>query len=176
LNIRRLGIIAVVLAVSIFGVELALSVLRERSISINVRAEGTPPSVASAAVEGDAPPAPGEAQSDVGSLLVSPQGAVVVDIVWRYRIGPRFPITTLRAEVADGEGQIVAAEQFTIDCAGSGSMQCDGEMPLILRFGVRDGEGEAGAWPVGAFTLRVMRTYAGIAPTTLVDRPVIVAE
>lgn len=176
LNVRRLGIIAAVLAVSIFGVELTLSVLRQRSIDITVRADGPTPSAARSAVEGSATPAPGEAQSDVGSLLVSPEGAVVVEVAWRYRIGPRFPVTVLRAEITDGAGQIVAAEEFTIDCDGAGSLQCDGEKPLNLRFGAQGGAGDARPWPVGAYTLRVTRAYAGIAPTTLVDRPVVVAQ
>lgn len=176
LNVRRLGMIAAVLAVSIFGVELTLSVLRQRSIDINVRAEGPPPSVSGAAVEGVAAPAPGEARSDAGSLLVSPGGAVVVDVAWRYRIGPRFPVTTLRAEITDSAGRIIAAGQFTIDCEGAGSLQCEGQQPLSLRFGAQDGGGESGPWPIGAYTLRVTRAYAGIAPMTLVDRPVIVAE
>lgn len=176
MNIRRLGIIAAVLAVSILGAELTLSVLRQRDIDIAVRLDGPPPRAANAAVEGETTPAPGDEQSAVGSLLVSPEAAVVVDITWRYRIGPRFPITTLRAEISDGAGEIVSADEFTIDCASADSLQCDGAEPLTLRFGALDGEGEAAAWPIGAYTLRVTRAFAGIAPATLVDRPVIVAE
>ncbi len=179
MSVRRLAIIAVVLAVSIFGVELVLSVLRQRTLDVVVRVEGPPPSVASEAVVGSPTPVPGEPASAVGSLLVSPQGIVIVDVAWRYRIGPRFPITILRAEISDSLGAVVASDELTINCDAAGSLQCDGDHPLALRFGNLDvGEGgdAASLWPVGEYRLRVTRSFAGISPATLVDRPVIVAE
>ncbi|MCC7207676.1 MAG: hypothetical protein IT323_10230 [Anaerolineae bacterium] len=179
MSVRRLAIIAVVLAVSIFGIELGLSVLRQRTIDVVVRVEGPPSSVASEAVAGNATPMPGEPASAVGSLLVSPPGIVIVDVAWRYRIGPRFPVTTLRAEISDGAGVVVASDELTITCETAGSLQCDGDQPLTLRFGSLDagaGGDTASLWPVGEYTLRVTRAFAGISPATLVNRPVIVAE
>jgi len=100
---------------------------------------------------------------------------LVTTIQWTYRIGPRFPVTTIRAAVQDESGKTVAATSHTIQC-GSDALSCVGDTPLALTFGVVDGAGTATQWPIGRYTVTVTRTYAGVenAPSVLTARPLTV--
>ena len=162
---KRLGLYVFLIAAVIISVELALSVLRQRTIDIHIRVEGAPPAGAAASMAGGA---------DEGTLIVGTTATVVVDLDWTYRIGPRFPITIIRAEVQDANGEVVAETEYTIDCSLAGSLQCDGSHPLILAF---DAPNDTRApWPVGNYALHVTRAYVGIAPIELVTRQMQVAN
>jgi hypothetical protein len=94
---------------------------------------------------------------------MAPDGTVLVDVIWTYRIGPRFPDTLIRAEIVNSSGQAVASSAYNITCNPADSMQCEGKTSLALRFGEKDGAGAPAPWPTGEYTLHVTRAYAGLA-------------
>lgn len=167
LDPKRAGLIAFLLITFILILEITLSALRNRTIEIAFRVEGEIPQAAAAP---NATPAPGQAPAqDV--LFLAPSSALVTTVQWTYRIGPRFPVTTIRATVQDEGGNTVAAASHTIQC-GADALSCVGDTPLALAFGVIDGAGSAAQWPIGRYTVTVTRTYSGVenSPALLTER------
>lgn len=169
---KRVGLWILLIAGGIFSVELTLSILRTRSVDAAIRIEGTAPVEVAPTGEsgGAAIPESGQAPA----LALAPDGSVLVDLTWTYRIGPRFPMTTLRAEAVDEGGQVVAAQTHTLDC-GSNTLDCSGSTMLRLRYGVTTEAGNAVPWPVGTYSIQVTRTDAGFKATPVLTRPVVVA-
>ena len=178
---KRLGLLALLFCLGVISIEGLLAILRQRTIILAFRTEGSQPTVVVATPQPGAPtitPSPEGAQPDdtnSGSILIATDGAVIIDVHWEYRIGPRFPVTIVQAQVHNTSGDIVAADKYTITC-GSDTMACTGERALTLRFGVRESTGTQATWPVGSYTLTVTRTFAGANTETLTERPLIVAE
>ncbi len=168
---KRAGLIAFVLIAFILTLEITLSALRNRTIEIVFHVEGEIPQVAAVP---EATPAPDQPTA-TEVLFIGPSSTLVTTIQWTYHIGPRFPVTTIRAAVQDESGKTVAATSHTIQC-GSDALSCVGDTPLALTFGVVDGAGTATQWPIGRYTVTVTRTYAGVenAPSVLTARPLTV--
>lgn len=172
---KRAGLLLVIACAGILGIELALSVLRQRVIAVEVRPEGPLPAVEVQTQPGNGAAIPEVGAEGVGSVRIAPEGGVSVDITWTYRIGPRFPVTTIRAEIVDDQGQTVASEAYTFECVGD-SLNCAGQRAFTLRYGVREGQGAAQPWPVGSYSLQVTRTYQGARAERLTVRPVQVID
>src|SRR4051794_6850577 len=160
-----LGLLVVVLIALVFGTESILAVLRQRNLEVTVQlvdAQG----VASTSEATDAAPQAAPANgtpapiSTLGTLPAD--GSVVVNAKWDYRIGPRFPQTTVRAQVTDSTGVVVASDEYSFDCASSDSMQCNGSQRLTLNFGVKNKAGTRSNWPAGGYNLIVTRAYADL--------------
>jgi hypothetical protein len=167
-TIKRLGLAVVVVGMLVFGAEGILSVLRQRTIDVIVQVADSASATPAATREPSSP----EAQPRV--LTISPLGGVEILVRWDYRIGPRFPITIIRAEALDSNQQVVASDTFKIDC-GNATLACRGEHPLALYFRVKDSQGQRGLWPLGDYVLRVTRAYADLSPAVLKTQPFQVA-
>jgi hypothetical protein len=148
----------------IFAVELGLSLFRVRMVTATVRAEGPAP----AGLERPAGQPTPEAETG-GSVRISPEGYVVVDAAWQYRIGPRFPTTTVRAQITDEAGTVVASDAHTFTCEGD-TLNCTGNHTFSLRYGLQDGAGSAQTWPVGTYTVQVTRANTDRTSAVVVAR------
>jgi hypothetical protein len=169
-TIKRLGLAVVVVGVLVFGAEGILSLLRQRNIDVIVQVADS--TAASATPAATSELSSSEAKPHV--LAISPPGGVEILVRWNYRIGPRFPITVVRAEALDNNQQIVASDTFTIDC-GNATLDCSGEHSLALYFRVKDSQGQRGLWPLGDYVLRITRAYADLSPAVLKTQPFEVA-
>lgn len=167
---KRLGLAVVIVGVLVFGVEGILSLLRQRTIDVIVQVENS--SSANATPAATREPSSSAPQPRV--LTISPLDGVEILVKWNYRIGPRFPITIVRAEALDDKQQIVASDTFRIDC-GNETLDCSGERPLALYFRVKESQGQRGLWPLGNYVLRVTRAYADLNATLLKTQPFEVA-
>jgi hypothetical protein len=108
-------------------------------------------------------------------------GRVLVDIVWNYRIGPRFPATTVRAVAMNKDQQVVAAATQTFDC-GSEPLNCTGKLSLMLTYGTLTGTPApdttpippGSAWPVGSYNVVVTRAFTGLASVEVTRQSILV--
>lgn len=174
---KRIALLVVVVIIGAVGVELALNLLRQRSLEIQVRAEGTQPTLPQSTSEGD----PGSASngapqdsSELGTVFLSTESALVVDVIWNYRIGPRFPKTVIRVEVQDKTGQVVAADGYTIECVQENALECSGKQSLALHFKAQDDAEAQSQWQLGEYNLKVTRAYATLKPEVILTRPLVV--
>jgi hypothetical protein len=168
---KRLGIAAVLIAGLVIGIEGMLTLLRQWNVAAKIEAHNplSPSAAATAtAVAAALSPEAAAALAD-STLMLGPDGTVVVQVNWDYRIGPRFPTTIVQAEALDASSKIVASTKYTIDC-GSSSLQCDGATPISLEYGVIDTKGTRSAWPPGTYTIRVTRAYVGYSPKVVSER------
>jgi len=184
MSFKRAGLLAAILFILIIGIEGTLSLVRQRNLYFEFRTEGTQPALAGlpTATPGPSPVPGGNTAAGTsnapaaGSIIISTDGAVLIDMSWDYRIGPRFPITRVRAQVATKVGDPVASGVFTIDC-GTETLSCKGNHTFSLRFGLVDGQpapSEQKPWPVGEYVLRLTRDEGLME--ILAERPVIVAQ
>ncbi len=171
---KRLGLIAAIMAVLVFGTEGILSLLRQRNIDVTLQVETSlplaTPDATQQAAGGPATPA---AQGANSTLVIDPNGRVLVAVRWDYKIRPTFPHTLIRAEALDQSGNIVASDKYAIDC-GSASLNCSGSTSLALAFGVQEQNGVKTAWPAGPYTVQVTRAFTELNTTILVRRPLTV--
>jgi hypothetical protein len=163
---KRVGLFLFVLCAGILGIELALSVLRQRNIGLDIRAEGPRPAINTSAQPSNGQATPEAASAPGGSVYITPEGSVVVDVTWSYRIGPRFPLTTVRADIVDDKGEAVSSAAHTFECGGD-TLVCEGKQALTLQYGEKDGQGAAQPWPVGTYALHVVRIYPSDKPEGL---------
>jgi hypothetical protein len=172
---KRLGLLAVVLIGGVFVLELTLSALRLREVAVSFVVLGGPE--AAAATPGAATPTPDEAAAASTTLRLLPESALSVRVRWNYRIGPTFPVTRVRAALFDKDGELVAAAEYDINCAGN-SLNCTGEDALNLNFQTLHSGQEMVpmTWPVGNYRLVVARSYRSQAETVLGERTVVVSR
>lgn len=177
---KRIGLVAFGLFVLIFGIEGFLSLTRQRNLYLDFRVEGRQP--APAMTPGPTPtPSPNGGNVGVGSIVMASDGALLIDLTWDYRIGPRFPVTEIRAEIVTSGGDSLASDVFTINC-GAQSLSCEGKQGMALRYMQFTGTPPATtpttkqAWPVGSYTLRVWRTYIGTAAQSIAERVIVVVN
>lgn len=170
---KRLGIAAILVAGLVIGIEGTLTLLRQWNVAatIEVQDSQSPTVSATATAIAALPTADGAGPAaNSSTLLIGPEGTLLVRVNWDYRIGPRFPTTVVQAEVLDGQSKIVSSSKHSIDCSSS-SLQCDGTVPMSLEFGVVDKKGTRSAWPPGEYTIRVTRSYIGYSPKVITERP-----
>ncbi len=169
MKIRILSIAVIVVAVAIFVVEGTLAQLRQRNLDVTFEITDTQGKVTATIV------APSGAQTATivpGVLIFKPDNSLRAHIAWDYRIGPRFQVTIVHAEVVrNGTGEVVAADDYTIDC-GSAPLECHGSTMLLLDFAVKGDKGTRAPWPAGDYTLRVTRTYVGFSPMLLASQAI----
>lgn len=167
---KRAGLIAFGLVALILVIEVTLSALRVRAIDISFRVDGERPPTAAQ----NPTPAPDQ-PTGPETLYLAPSSDLVMEVRWTYTIGPRFPVTTIRAEMHDDAGKMVSAASHVITC-GESALQCEGDTPVTLAFGVVNGAGQDAQWPVGRYTVTVTRAYAGVSgsPVQLVQRSIAV--
>ncbi len=166
-----LGCFTVVVIVCIFSIEGTLALLRQRNVeatleiqnAAGVTATPTPEPTPGGAAQST--PAPG---SNVLTMAVDE--TLVVHVHWDYRIGPRFPDTTIQAIAQDSNNQIVASNSYMIQC-GAETINCSGDQRLPLNFGVKDSSGTAANWPAGTYTVVVTSAIADLKPTQLLATP-----
>jgi hypothetical protein len=164
---KRLGLAVIIMAGLVFGIEGVLTLLRQRNIYVVIQVQdkqqvqfATP----QATSEAGALPATPEAKSK--SLIMTPDGTLEVQVRWDYRIGPRFPVTVVRADVLNTNQDLVASESYTIDC-GIEALECNGNTPLLLNFGIKDKAGTRAPWPDGEYSVLVIRTFVGFKPSVI---------
>ena len=166
---KRLGLIAVLAGALVFGVEGVLSLLRQRNIDVTIQVESSLPMATPDATQESGVATP-RAQDTSSTLLIDPNGRVLVALRWDYKIGPTFPQTVIRAQALDQAGKIISSDKYTINC-GSASLGCSGSTSLSLDFGVMDKVGTKAAWPAGDYTVQVTRAFTELNTTILVRRP-----
>jgi hypothetical protein len=168
---KRLGIAAILVAGLVIGIEGTLTVLRQWNVAAKIEAHNPQsPSVSATATAIAASLSKEEATALASAtLVIGPDGTVLVRVNWDYRIGPRFPMTVVQVEALDQSSKIVALTKYTIDC-GTSSLQCDGTTPISLEHGVVDKKGTRSAWPPGDYTIRVTRAYVGYTPKVVSER------
>lgn len=173
--VKRIGLIFVVAVVAVIVIEGALSILRSRDITAIVSVDGPPvENLPTAEASAGATPDP----AAVTALIMSDKGNVLVEVGWVYRIGPKFARTLIRAEAINDKKEVVAAEEFTVDC-GTATLQCEGSTILTLNFGrltTATAEPVSGEWSAGEYTIRVTRAFAGLATAIVTEQTVIVFE
>jgi hypothetical protein len=174
--VRRLALIAVVLAALVFGVEGVLALLRQRNINVTIQVESSLPTPAPEATQPGSGATPA-ANDTTSTLIIDPDGRVLVAVRWDYKIGPTFPQTVMRAQAFDQLGKAVASNTYTIKC-GNASLGCSGAASLSLDFGVLDNVGTRAAWPAGDYTVQVTRAFTDLNTTVLLRRvlKVVVAQ
>ncbi|MBX3082766.1 MAG: hypothetical protein KF716_14095 [Anaerolineae bacterium] len=190
LDAKRGGLIALVLVILVLGIEGTLTLLRKRDVSASIAVVSLRPTATltpvGRALPSDATPDP----ATVG-LIMTDDGSVVVNIMWAYNIGPRFPQTILRAVALDKESQVVASASQFVDCSGS-TLDCNGNAVLTLRYGEMAPPDNAtthtpvptasatlstGHWPLGEYTVLVTRAYEGFSAVEVArDKIVVAAE
>jgi hypothetical protein len=161
---KRLGLVAIVVALLVVGIEGTLALLRQRTISVTITLKDSMSGTATPAPAGVATPDPAPT-----TLSLLSDGTVLAHVTWTYHIGPRFPLTNIRAVVFDEKQQPVAADTYKLDC-GSATIDCTGTAALSLNYGVQDKTGTRTLWPLGTYTLLVTRAYADLNATQLEQR------
>lgn len=170
---KRLGLILVLLVGLLLASEGTLAILRHWDVAVTFRADGliapadTPTPVATNMPGSAATPQATVSSAVSNDMLLKPGGTLYADIAWNYRIGPRFPKTTIRAEVLDADKTVVAMQQNAFMCDPSSSLQCSGNFTLTLKFGLKDQQGTSTDWLPGSYTLQVSRNYEGLTPVWL---------
>jgi hypothetical protein len=169
-----LGVLVVILIVLIFSIEGILAVFRQRNLSVTVELRDAQGIVATMAATGEptitTTSAAGTPQAIASLGSLPTDGALVVNINWNYLIGPRFPQTTVSAEVTDNIGVVVAWDTYVFQCGTGNSLECKGSSTLPLEFGVKNKQGIRTNWPAGSYTLQVRRAYADLKSTTVLTQ------
>jgi len=168
-----LGCFTVFVIVCIFAIEGTLALLRQRTVVASVEIQNaagltvtpTPQPTAEAGSNSS-----GSAQTTPASkstpLVLAADEILVVHVRWAYHIGPRFPDTSVAAVLQDSKGQVVATASYIIQC-GAETIDCNGDQPLPLKYGIKDGSGTAEIWPADTYTLDVSSAIADLKPTSL---------
>jgi hypothetical protein len=168
LSTRTLAIAAVVVGLLVFCSEVTLALVRSRSIDVTF---GT--GAGSASATPDVAATPDAAKSSV--LTIKAIEPLNVTVKWNYRIGPRFPVTVIRAEaISPSDNHIAASEEYTIDC-GAEALQCSGEHLFELHYGVKDKQGTPLPWPLGDYLVQVSQHYSNLQSSPLRSQPFKVA-
>src|SRR5436190_15398510 len=135
ISVRTLALAALAVTLLVVCSEVTLTLLRTRSIEVSFGVDAK--TAGPATPEAAATPDPGKAEV----LTIKPDGTITVEVKWNYRIGPRFPVTVVRAEaISPSDSNIASSKEFMIDC-GTEVMQCQGDQQLQLNFGVKDNQG-----------------------------------
>lgn len=171
---RRLVLGAVLLALIVFGSELALSTMRTRTLNVAYQAAlafsptPLPPEVPTPTPTRTPDPRKEEptATPTPEELYIAPGDAMIVNVRWDYRIGPRFQKVTVRASARNVERKDpVAVATAVIDC-GSEILACSGAAPIRLNYQVPDANSPDGIrevpWPVGDYTVTVEQSAGGL--------------
>ncbi len=173
MKIRILSIAVLVVALAIFVVEGTLAQLRQRTLAITIEitdAQGKITSTLVAPTSAETPTSAPDAAPRTVSM--KPDNSLRARVAWDYRIGPRFQVTVIHAEVSRNDtNEVVASDDYTIDC-GSAPLQCQGSTILLLDFAVKGDQGTRAPWPTGDYTLRVTRTYIGFKPVPVTSQPI----
>jgi hypothetical protein len=177
---------AVLIALVVFGSEVVLSGLRTRTIrvsySVDVRFTPTPiPAGIPTAIPSETPelgrPTPTITPTPT-FLFVAAGEAMVINVNWDYRIGPRFQKVIVRA-TAKLQDRQVAQSATTIDC-GSEIMQCSGTSQIALNYTVPDAASQSGVrivpWPAGDYTVLIEQSAGGLTYTRLAETSFRVVE
>jgi hypothetical protein len=164
MTIKRLGLPIALLIVAILSIEVLLTILRQREITVTFSAE----SAALAALPENTDPTAAETTTDEPLLTLTPDGKLSVTVAWSYQIGPRFPTTTVHAVVQSESGETVAERSLSITCANP--LGCSGSQVLDLSYGVRAEGDAAAAWQIGRYSVQVTRTYSGQQPIEITSR------
>jgi hypothetical protein len=173
MKIRILSIAAIGVALAIFVVEGTLAQLRQRNLEVTIEITDAQGKITTTLVAPSGAETPTAAPGAVPSVLtLKPDDSLRARVAWDYRIGPRFQITVVHAEVSRNDThEVVASDDYTIDC-GSAPLQCQGATILLLDFAVKGDQGTRAPWPTGDYTLRVTRTYVGFKPVPLTSQPI----
>jgi hypothetical protein len=164
---KRLGLIAFVMALLVFGTEGVLALLRQRTITVLVTLLDSQSPAATAAAANSSGPATPPAVSTLQTML--PDGTVLAQITWNYHIGPRFPVTNIHAVVLDNQQHPVASDAYQIDC-GADTIDCSGSYTLSLDYGILEKTGTHTLWPLGDYTLQITRAYGDLKATEIERR------
>lgn len=160
MSMKRTGLAVGLLVLFVLVVELILSGMRTREVTVSFRIENGPNT---------------QFVRDESALVLRPSSIFLVDVRWLYRIGPRFPQTEIRAEITTDEGVLIAENTFTIDC-GASAFDCSGVRPLDMAYGTLADKTTSERWPAGRYRLTVTRAYSGQAAVQIVERPITVLQ
>lgn len=179
LMVKRLGLLTVLAIIFVFSIEGILTLLRQRNLDVTIYvtdANGNALNVTQASTQ---TPEPGATPKPASTqLILKPENSLWVRVGWMYHIGPRFPETLINADVFDKDGQVVASNSYKIDC-GSASLDCTGDYPLSLDYGVTTGadrQKERKPWAIGEYTVQVSRTYVGFNPAVIKRQTILVTS
>ena len=176
--VKRLGLLTVLAIVLVFSVEGILTLLRQRSVDVTIYVTDLSGNPVAATASSTATPEPGGTPKPASAQLVlKPDNSLWVRVVWTYHIGPRFPETVISADVFDKDGQIVASGSYKIDC-GNASLDCTGDYPLGLNYGVKtdaDRQKARQPWVMGAYNVQISRAYVGFNPTVIKQQAILVS-
>ncbi|MEP7289265.1 MAG: hypothetical protein ABI947_26230 [Chloroflexota bacterium] len=177
-----IGVLLLVVVGIVFSTESILAGLRKRDVFVNVQIQDAKGVIATEAataaptttVNAGATPAAGAtAVVKITTLTLDPDGTVVVQARWTYKIGPTFPITTIRAQALNSTGVVVADDLYKINC-GTDSLDCTGNHTLMLNYGVQNSQGTRTPWPADDYTIKVTRSYGDLKATDLLPQAVTV--
>jgi hypothetical protein len=138
LSSKQLGLLFVGLATIIIVFEGSLTLLRARNIEVGVRSES------------------GETTTTIEQVIVEPERPLLIDVMWDYRIGPRFPQTIVRAEARNLNGDVIASDEYIIDC-GTAAVTCTGSATIEML-----PDNDTQTWEIGQYSLKVERSMAGL--------------
>lgn len=160
---KRLAVAVVVMVVIVFGSESVLALLRHWTIDVETQVTDAAGLVVTpdATVDASVTATPGPTPTPQPFTSLKPDQHLNVDVTWDYRIGPRFPLTVVHADVLrESDDAIVTSGDYKIDC-GTAALSCSGSTKFSLF--PKDGN----PWQVGDYVLTLTRAYAGLNPQTL---------
>jgi hypothetical protein len=172
---RTISLLLAGVVLLVFGVEVFLSVIRTRDVTIAVSADKLPQSLPTATPQPEGTPTP-EPSTVVRSLTVAPDGQVLVEVLWSFRVGPRFSSPLMVARITNEAGQLVANGQHKIQCDPNEPFQCHGSATITMKAGIVDGKGEGQNWQRGKYTLTVTRAETSRNAVEIFIRDMIVAD
>lgn len=182
MNPRTAGLLIGLLVLVILLFEGSLALLRTRDVRASVSVQSNiPTATPTPRLVGQPTFTPDPLAA---SLRMTGDGRVLVDIDWSFRIGPRFPATTVRAVALTDDQRVVASAEYTFDC-GSEPLNCTGKNTLTLTYGTlseADGTPTPGVtpippgseWPVGSYTVVVTRAFTGLADVEVSRQSILV--
>ena len=157
---KRLAIALTIAVILVFGSESTMALLRRWNIDVEVQVTDAMGVVVTAEATADASPTPGPTPVAPPLTTLAADQRLNIDVVWNYRIGPRFPSTQIEAMVLrESDNSIAASGTYNIDC-GTAALSCTGNTVLSLT-------PTGGTWIPGTYYLTVNRAYAGLNPSTL---------
>lgn len=188
LNPKRAGLLLGGLILLVLVLEGGLSLLRTRNVTALVSAAGPTAIPTVTPVSSGTPNPDATAEPQVAAaLVISTKGNLRVEVTIDYRIGPRFPSTTVRAEVVNSSGNLVSAVEQRFEC-GTDALRCNGNITLSPVFGtIMQTSGNNATpimiataldptWPIGTYTLRVMRSLGGLDALNVLEQRFLIAE
>ena len=176
------GVLLVIVVGIVFSTESILAGLRQRDVFVSVQIQDAKGIIATEAANAAPTAAVGTAVTPgsgataiakITTLTLDPDGTVVVQARWTYKIGPTFPITTIRAQALNSIGVVVADDLYKINC-GSDSLNCAGTHALMLNFGIQNSQGTRAQWPADDYTIKVTRSYGDLKASDLLPQAVTV--